>query len=107
MNLLEAIEAIELFTFTEENDRGIECIKAKLNDGFYFHQKYLFEHDLDALINYTWQMDNFVKIVSETEDEKILFNTAVETIKNYQGTPCFNNDFFCPLFLSRLPPPPF
>jgi len=84
MNLLEAIETIELFTFTEENDKGIECIKAKLNDGFYFHQKYLFEHDLDALIDYTWQMGNFVKAVSETEDEVILFNVAVETIKKYR-----------------------
>ena len=65
MNLLEAIEVIELFTFTEENDRGIECIKTKLNDEYYFHKKYLFEHDMDALIDYTWQMGNFVKVRTE------------------------------------------
>ena len=86
MNLLEAIEVIELFTFTEENDRGIECIKTKLNDEYYFHKKYLFEHDMDALIDYTWQMGNFVKVVSQTEDEIILFDAAVETIKKYRNS---------------------
>ena len=91
MNLLQAIEAIELFTFLESNDQGLECIKTKLVDGFYFHNKYLLEHDLDALVDYTWQMENFVNIVSEIEDEKILFAEAVKTIKEYRKNPILIN----------------
>jgi len=91
MNLLEAIEAVELFTFVESNDQGLECIKAKIRDGFYFHNKYLLDHDLDALIDYTWQMENFVKVVSETEDEILLFKTAVETIKKYRTDTALKN----------------
>ena len=91
MNLLQAIENIELFTFIESNDKALECIKTKLLDGFYFHNKYLLEHDLDALIDYTWQMTNFVNIVSETEDEKILFNASVEMIKEYKKSNLLKN----------------